>query len=156
MKTLFLTCVLVLVALGASAQGTTNLNLNWYTFDGGGGTSSNSLGRLRGTIGQPDAGTLVATNFTLRGGFWAATDVGAVQNPPAPWLTVFRTSTNTVCVCWPLPDDGWQLQATTNLATGPCLWSEIAPPYQTQTGIAERYYVEPWPAGRKFYRLYKP
>ena len=154
MKTLMLNCVVLLIALGVPAQGATNLNLNWYTFDGGGGASSNIFGRLRGTIGQPDAGSVVATNFALQGGFWAATDVGAAQSPGAPWLFVFRTSTNTVCVCWPLPDDGWKLQATTNLSAAPCLWSDIAPPYQT--GIAERYYVEPWPAGRKYYRLHKP
>jgi hypothetical protein len=152
MKKSIITLLAVCGALSARSQGTPNLT--WYTFDGGGGTSSNSFGRLRGTIGQPDVGTLIATNFTLRGGFWAAADVGAVQNPPAPWLFVFRTSTNTVCVYWPLPDDGWKLQATTNLASGPCLWSEIAPPYQTTT--TERYYIEPWPAGRKYYRLHKP
>jgi hypothetical protein len=154
MKTSIIATIAAVTALSATAQGTTNLALNWFTWDGGGGTSSNSFGRLQGTIGQPDAGALVAANFTLEGGFWAAAGVGAAQSPGAPWLSVFHTSTNTVCVCWPLPDDGWKLQATTNLSDGRCLWSEIAPPYQN--AIAERYYVEPWPVDRKYYRLHKP
>ena len=37
---------------------------------------------------------MTAGNFTLVGGFWAA--VAAIQTPGAPWLTVSRTTTNTV------------------------------------------------------------
>ena len=152
MKTSTLASALLLIALSAPAQGTTNLNLNWYTFRGGGGTSSNTFGRLRGSIGLPDAGVMTAGNFTLVGGFWA--DVAAIQTAGAPYLTVRHTSTNTVVVSWPLPDDGWKLQASTNLAAHPVAWAEIAPPYQTS--LADLYYVEPFPTGQKYYRLHKP
>jgi hypothetical protein len=152
MKTSIIATIAAVTALSAAAQTTTNLNLNWTTFDGGGGTSSNSFGRLRGTSGQPDAGTLRAGDFTLVGGFWGA--VGALQTPGAPYLTVRHTSTNTVVVSWPLPGTGWKLQATANLAAHPIAWAEIAPPYQTST--TDLYYVEPFPTSQKYYRLQKP
>jgi hypothetical protein len=46
-------------------------NLNWYTIDGGGDTSTGSGYTLVGTIGQSDAGAAMNGNgFTLNGGFW--------------------------------------------------------------------------------------
>jgi hypothetical protein len=152
MKILILALVALVSALGALGQTNPPFRLDWYTFDGGGGSSSNSFGRLRGTIGQPDAGVMTAGNFTLVGGFWAA--VVAIQTPGAPWLTVNRTATNTVLISWPLPDTGWKLQATTNLSATPCVWTEIEPPYQTSA--TDLYYVEPVPTGQKYYRLHKP
>ncbi|QQS08468.1 MAG: hypothetical protein IPK69_10790 [Phycisphaerales bacterium] len=53
----------------AAAQPT----IDWYTIDGGGGTSSGGLFTLSGTIGQPDAGApMSGGSFTIVGGFWAA------------------------------------------------------------------------------------
>ncbi len=46
-----------------------DFDLSWYTIDGGGGTSTGDGFVLRGTIGQPDAGTLSGGDFELRGGF---------------------------------------------------------------------------------------
>jgi hypothetical protein len=152
MKTLILALIVLLSALRALAQADPPYRLDWYTFDGGGGTSTNAAGRLSGTIGQPDAGVMTAGNYTLVGGFW--TTVAAIQTPGAPLLTVSRTATNTVVVSWPLPDTGWKLQATTNLSATPCVWSEIEPPYPTNA--TDLYYVEPMPAGQKYYRLHKP
>lgn len=64
-----LTAALLSCAAGtASAQ----LSVSRFTIDGGGGTRS--LGgtfALGGTIGQPDAGRLSGSTFTLSGGFWA-------------------------------------------------------------------------------------
>ncbi len=51
-------------------------DLSWNTFDGGGGMSSTGGGfELGGTIGQPDANTVVMTggDFELSGGFWPVT-----------------------------------------------------------------------------------
>jgi hypothetical protein len=44
--------------------------IDWFTIDGGGGTmrTSDNVLELRGTIGQPDAGTLTAGAYTLSGG----------------------------------------------------------------------------------------
>ncbi len=152
MKTLILALIVPLSALSALGQTNPPFRLDWYTSDGGGGSSTNSFGRLSGTIGQPDAGQMTAGNFTLVGGFWAA--VAAIQTPGAPWLTVSRTTTNTVLVSWPLPDTGWKLQATTNLAATPCVWREIEPPYHTNA--TDLYCVEPCSPGQTYYRLHKP
>ncbi len=79
--------------------------------------------------------------------------VGAVQTPGAQYLSVLRTTTNTVCVWWPLPDTGWTLQATTNLVSTGSVWVDYSPPYQTNATSV--YYIEPLPAGNKFYRQKK-
>jgi hypothetical protein len=45
--------------------------LDWYTIDGGGGTSSGGAYTLSGTIGQHDASTpLTGGAYTLGPGFW--------------------------------------------------------------------------------------
>jgi hypothetical protein len=43
----------------------------WSTVDGGGGSSSNGIYSLKGTIGQPDAGAMSNGEYKLAGGFWA-------------------------------------------------------------------------------------
>jgi hypothetical protein len=58
--------------------------IDWYTIDGGGGTSSAVLPggdtiAISGTIGQPDAGPAMSGGaFTITGGFWA----GFASPPP--------------------------------------------------------------------------
>ncbi len=46
--------------------------IDWYTIDGGGGTSSGGDFGLAGTIAQPDAGALTGGDFKLVGGFGSA------------------------------------------------------------------------------------
>jgi hypothetical protein len=51
---------------------------NWYTVDGGGGTSTGGTYSLSGTVGQPDAGTLGGGSYALTGGFWTTNgDIGS-------------------------------------------------------------------------------
>ncbi len=71
----FIVCIATgLVTAKAAAQPFT---LNWYTIDGGGGTSTGGTFELSGTIGQPDAsGALTAGSFELTGGFWADLGTG--------------------------------------------------------------------------------
>jgi len=45
-------------------------SIEWYTIDGGGGTSSGGNYVLTGTIGQPDAGYHGGGQYELLGGFW--------------------------------------------------------------------------------------
>src|SRR6266705_3482721 len=96
---------------GAAAQATTYV-VDWFTSDGGGGTSTGGVFSVSGTIGQPDAGHMSGGNFTLDGGFWGL--IAAVQTPGAPLLTIIRTTTNTVAVSWPSPSTGFSLQQNTN------------------------------------------
>ncbi len=46
--------------------------LSWWTVDGGGVIMPTGGGTyaLGGTIGQPDAGTLADTQYSVAGGFW--------------------------------------------------------------------------------------
>ena len=61
----------VAVLCGGAAAYAQPYSINWYTIDGGGGTSTGGAYTLSGTIGQPDAGTMTGGVYTLAGGFWA-------------------------------------------------------------------------------------
>ncbi len=51
--------------------GITDLEVNWWTIDGGGVMRSTGAEfELSATIGQPDAGMIKGGDFTLTGGFW--------------------------------------------------------------------------------------
>ena len=73
-----LACLAVLSA--GSAAVAQPFAINWYTIDGGGGTSTGGTFTLSGTIGQPDASATPMTGgtFSLSGGFWP----GAGTTPP--------------------------------------------------------------------------
>src|SRR5215471_11484076 len=107
MKILFL-FVALLLPIAASAQ----YSIDWFTVDGGGGTSTNGQFAVSGTIGQPDAGAMSGGNFSLTGGFWSL--ISVVQTPGAPLLRIILTATNTAVVSWPSPSSGFVLQQNTN------------------------------------------
>src|SRR2546425_9115022 len=67
----FTSLALVIVgAVGASAQAPFTGALDWNTLDGGGGRSGSSTYSVHGTIGQMDAGNHTAPNRLHIGGFW--------------------------------------------------------------------------------------
>ncbi len=91
--------------------------------------------------------------YTLSGGFWGI--VAAVQTPGAPLLSItLNSQLSTITVSWPLPANGWVLEATNALPVVAAPWPQIAPPYQTNG--ANLQFTEPSPADNKFYRLHKP
>ena len=142
---LFITCVV-------HSQ---NFAIDWFTIDGGGGTSTGGVYSISGTIGQPDAGpAMTGGNYSLVGGFWSI--VAAIQTPGAPLLTVTRNPANrAVTVSWPTPADGWVLDQTSAMDSPPAAisWSQVAFPYQTNaTAIS---ITVPSPSGNRFYRLRK-
>lgn len=73
-KTIFIAvpiALLSLLALGAFAVAPDDYVLNWWTVDGGGGTSSNATYTLSGGIGQLDAGPILSGGrYRLEGGLW--------------------------------------------------------------------------------------
>ena len=140
-----LALALVAFALQAAAQ---PYSITWYKVAGGGGTSANGQYSVSGTIGQPDASQQAMTggSFSLVGGFWS---LFAIQTPGAPYLWVMRTTTNTVCAWWALPNTSWQLQATTNLVTTGSVWTACS----YVTNGANCVYIESPPTGKRFYRL---
>jgi hypothetical protein len=63
----------LVMTTAAHAQSGGGFDLTWSTIDGGGAMFSTGGGyELGGTIGQPDANTVVMTggSFSLEGGFW--------------------------------------------------------------------------------------
>ena len=75
-----LTLLLIGVAM-VYAQTGNGYDLTWNTVDGGGYTfSTGGNYTLDGTIGQPDAGTLIGGGYTLGGGFWGGGVVAVEYN----------------------------------------------------------------------------
>ncbi len=134
-------------ALAVKAQ--TNYSVDWFTIDSGGSTSTGGVYAVSGTIGQPDAGSASGGNYTLQGGFWA---IQAVQTQGAPFLSIFRTSTNTVAVTWPSPSTGWMLQQNTNSISSSS-WNNVTTAIH-DNGTAKTFIISS-PAGNQFYRLQK-
>ena len=124
-------------------------SIDWFTVDGGGGTSTAGVYSLSGTIGQPDAGHSSGGNFALDGGFWGI--IAAVQTSGAPLLTVTHTVTNTVRVSWPSPSTGFVLEQTGNLGTPN--WVSISQ-IPADDGTTKSVLISP-PAGDLYFRLKK-
>ena len=140
--------ILTTFAATTTALQAQSFGLDWFTLDGGGGTSTGGGYSLSGTIGQPDAGAMSGGQFTLEGGFW-----GVLGAPPLVWLSV-TLNHGVVTVYWDQPATGWVLDQTSTLSGTPIPWTQVPFPYQTN---ATHVYINvPSPTGNKFYRLRKP
>ena len=125
--------------------------LDWFTIDGGGGTSSRGSYSFSGTIGQPDAGVLSGGNYAFVGGFWSGV---VIETPGAPVLTITRAAaTPGLTLSWDAPATGFVLEETSAL-TASILWAQVPLPYQTNAG--KILVTEPSPIGMRFYRLREP
>ena len=117
--------------------------IDWFTIDGGGGTSSGGTYTLSGTVGQPDAGTLSGGSYTLEGGFWPGLIVPSTGE--APTLFIQFAGANVV-ISWSPGTPGFALEQTDSL--GAPSWS-AGPAGNPTAPIA--------PSGTaRFYRLRKP
>ena len=76
-----LALLLLLCGIAAvHAQSGGGYDLTWSTVDGGGATfSTGGSYELGGTLGQPDAGTLGGSSYTLVGGFWGGVTQAGVN-----------------------------------------------------------------------------
>jgi hypothetical protein len=147
---MFLVLALSLCTFGVFTAGAQTYTIDWFTIDGGGGTSTGGTYTVSGTVGQPDAGHMAGGNFTIDGGFWGI--IGAVQSPGSPLLRIVRTSTNTVVVAWPAPSTGFSLQQNANLNT--TIWAGVTNSVNV-VGSENQIIVAP-PTGNRFYRLKNP
>jgi hypothetical protein len=138
-------CLMLPLCPCAPAQ---QYSIDWFTIDGGGGTSANAQYSLSGTIGQPDAGQMSGSNYTLQGGFGGV--VAAIQSPGAPLLTITPSGAN-VIISWPCPSTGFVLQENPDL--GPANWVSL-PPTNSDNGSTKGVVVPAGP-GNRFYRLKK-
>jgi hypothetical protein len=145
---------IALTAVDARAQG---FALDWFTVDGGGGTSTGGVYAVSGTLGQPDAGKLTGGPFTLEGSFWGV--VAAIQTPGAPLLTItLNPQLSTVTVAWPRPAEGWVLDWAPHMASPPAAipWT-LVPVAQYQTNTTHIFLpVAPTPGSKAFFRLRRP
>ena len=77
--------ILLLITAGGVYAAVNGFALDWWTVDGGGGTSEERDFAVSGTIGQSDAGPLMSGgDYAVTGGFW----VGAITptNPNVVYL----------------------------------------------------------------------
>src|SRR3954463_3740950 len=140
----FFASSLLLLALAGVDAGAQNYRIDWYTIDGGGGTSSGGPYTLSGTIGQPDPGRLSGGNFVLDGGFWGG--VFAVQQVGAPTLYIERIGSN-VRISWSPEIPGFRLQERGSLSLGN--WGDSASGTSNPTTVSAIGVT-------RFFRLRKP
>jgi hypothetical protein len=149
------TLIALLAVFAAMTQFTAHAqsySIDWFTIDGGGGTSTGGVYSVSGTIGQPDAGGMTNGQYSLIGGFWGGVNV--IQTPGAPLLSIERLGGN-VRIYWPLPADGFVLDRTALLGTTPAAtsWSLVPFPYQTN---ATQISISVPASGTNFFRLRHP
>ena len=138
----------LLFAGGALTARSQSFSIDWFTIDGGGGTSTGGVYSVSGTIGQPDAGTMMSGgNFSVEGGFWSI--IAAVQTIGAPTLTVMLTATNTAVIFWPFPSTGFAPEQ--NPAVGTANWTSVTSPVFNDGSF--KWVIVPANQGNKFYRL---
>ena len=126
-------------------------SIDWFTIDGGGGTSTGGTYTVSGTIGQHDAGgPMTGGNYSLTGGFWSL--ISVMQTPGLPLLTItLNSQLSTVTVSW--PDTGsYTLLQNSNLAGGS--WTTNG--YTTTTSNGTNSITITPPTGNLFFRLKQP
>ena len=138
----------VLIYSTVSAQ--TNYSLDWWTINGGGGTSADGVYSVSGTIGQPSSSTMSGGNYAVTGGFWSL--LAVVQTPGAPLLTI-NYSGNSVIVSWPVSPSGFTVQQNSNLASA-AGWSAYGGTVSTNNGVNSITLTSP--VGNLFFRLSIP
>jgi hypothetical protein len=80
---------LLALLLIMSAPALSQYSIDWYTIDGGGGTSTGGPYTLTGTIGQPDAAWSIGGIYELLGGFWPGGPLPQYTGPHyEQWLAV--------------------------------------------------------------------
>ena len=135
-------CLALLFCPTAHAQ----YAIDWFTIDGGGGTSTGGVYSVTGTLGQPDAGgPLTNGPYSITGGFWALPT--AVPVIGAPTLTIIPAAPGQATISWTPHTPGFVMQETLSLS--PTNWVNSA-------SGATNPIVVPATLPTKFYRLFKP
>jgi hypothetical protein len=149
------TRAVILLVVAALLGGTFPLRgqsfaIDWFTVDGGGGTSTGGVFSVSGTVGQPDAGKMSGGNYTLDGGLWGI--IAAVQTPGAPLLTITRSGAN-VIISWLAPAAGFELEMRDGLSAGLSWVTVTSTPVVTNNQKTVTIGIT---SGSKFYRLRRP
>ena len=145
MKTKLLFAFFALSVWIARAQ---NYQLDWFTLDGGGGTSIGNGYSLSGTIGQPDATTSSGGAFKLEGGFWPAFETNRTNSLN---LRIGRMPTGVV-IAWSVYHPGYKLEAAALLPTNH--WVEI--PIEPVISGFDYTVLLPADPAQRYFRLRQP
>lgn len=135
--------LLCALLLASACTGSAQYAIDWFTIDGGGGTSTGGNYSLSGTIGQPDAGLMTGGSYSLAGGFWS---IQAIDIPGFPRLSITPAG-NEVIISWTPGTPGFVLQG--NGSFNAASWAD-APSGSTNP------ITVPAAAAARFYRLRKP
>ncbi len=127
----------------AATAGAQTYSIDWFTIDGGGGTSTGGTYSLSGTIGQPDAGVMTGGSYSLTGGFWS---IQAIDIPGFPRLSITPAGNN-VIISWTPGTLGFVLQGNGSFSAAS--WAD-APSGSTNP------ITVPAAGAARFYRLRKP
>jgi len=138
---------LVSLVLSATSVFAQNYSIDWFTIDGGGGTSTGGVYSVSGTIGQPDAGVLSGGSYSLIGGFWGA--IIPIQQEGGPTLYIQNQLNGTAKIYWAPNTPGFVLQEAAALSPTPVSWGN-APVTYTNGAII------PASLQTRFFRLIKP
>lgn len=133
--------LLLLLAFSAGRVFAQSYSIDWYTIDGGGGTSTNGPYSLTGAIGQADtSGPMTNAQYSLTGGFWVLPVM--VQEPGAPMLTVVPAAPGFALISWTPNTTGFVLQES--LTLDPPAWtnspSGATNPVTVPATLAARFY----------------
>jgi hypothetical protein len=146
MKTLRLTLLFAALAMLGVVNLQAQYSIDWFTIDGGGGTSTGGVYTVSGTIGQPDAGgPMTNGQYSVTGGFWALPT--AIQVIGGPTLTIISAGPGQATISWTPNTPGYILQETWVLS--PANWTNAV------SGVTNPIVV-PATVPTKFYRLFKP
>ena len=115
--------MLVLLAWTTSVKAQA-FKIDWFTVDGGGGSSSAGIYALSGAIGQPDAGMSSGGTFAVQGGFWGLQAVVQTPSPGSVRLAFARSGGN-IILFWPATATGFVLEEAASLAT-PINWQPVS------------------------------
>ncbi|RPI38390.1 MAG: hypothetical protein EHM53_09010 [Methanoregulaceae archaeon] len=81
----------------AAAMGSTNFDLSWNVIGGGGGSTTSTVYKLGGTVGQI-TGLSTSTNYKLQAGFWVTGDACGLSVVPLPGYANLPTDPDGDCI----------------------------------------------------------
>jgi len=112
-------------------------SVDWFSVDGGGGTSRGGPYTLSGTIGQPEVGAMNGGAYTLEGGFWP----GMLVEPSGsgPTLLIQQVG-NDVVLSWSPATPGFVLEMTDDLGSGVWIPAPIGNPVTIPPTGSMRFY----------------
>jgi hypothetical protein len=112
---------------------TDDFAIDWFTIDGGGGTSADDVYSVTGTIGQPDAGGLSDDLYSVTGGFWAV-PYETQTTPSIPTrLSITRTG-GKVILTWPEEATGYFLEQSLDYSRAKT-WATMHSPVVLSNGL---------------------